>query len=152
MTKLRINMRYLSGSLLLAALVSGCASQAPQRAGGEVGASSSAPAAPAAASGERYAMTGDATRLRRRMSAPYPMPSRESKRLPGRATVPPMKCGAKPITCCPTHAAMRARVRRLGMVKNSTATPRPTVRFTTCTKCRQLTARSRCPPLPGSPV
>ncbi|MEC9305896.1 MAG: septal ring lytic transglycosylase RlpA family protein, partial [Pseudomonadota bacterium] len=60
MTKLRINMRYLSGSLLLAALVSGCASQAPQRAGGEVGASSSAPAAPAAASGERYAMTGDA--------------------------------------------------------------------------------------------
>ena len=60
MTKLRINMRYLSGSLLLAALVSGCASQAPQRTGGEVGASSSAPAAPAAASGERYAMTGDA--------------------------------------------------------------------------------------------
>lgn len=61
MTKLRINMRYLSGSLLLAALVSGCASQSPQRvAGGEVGGANSAPAAPAAASGERYAMTGDA--------------------------------------------------------------------------------------------
>ncbi|GGC97278.1 septal ring lytic transglycosylase RlpA family protein [Vreelandella lutescens] len=64
MTKLRINMRYLSGSLLLAAMVSGCASQpSPQRvAGGEVGGASSspAPAAPAAASGERYAMTGDA--------------------------------------------------------------------------------------------
>ena len=34
MTKLRINMRYLSGSLLLAALVSGCASQAPMDEGG----------------------------------------------------------------------------------------------------------------------
>lgn len=62
MTKLRINMRYLSGSLLLAAFVSGCASQSsPQRvAGGEVGSSNPAPAAPAAASGERYAMSGDA--------------------------------------------------------------------------------------------
>ncbi|WP_422102223.1 septal ring lytic transglycosylase RlpA family protein [Vreelandella sp.] len=62
MTKPRINMRYLSGSLLLAALVSGCASQSsPQRvAGGEVGGATPAPAAPAAASGERYAMTGDA--------------------------------------------------------------------------------------------
>lgn len=62
MTKPRINLRYLSGSLLLAALVSGCASQSsPQRvAGGEVGGATPAPAAPAAATGERYAMTGDA--------------------------------------------------------------------------------------------
>ena len=61
MIKLRIDVRLLSGSLLVAALVSGCASSSsPQRVAGEAGGASPAPATPAPASGERYAMTGDA--------------------------------------------------------------------------------------------
>ncbi|WP_404377485.1 septal ring lytic transglycosylase RlpA family protein [Vreelandella aquamarina] len=59
MTKSRINLRAVSGSLLLAALVSGCASQTPQREAGAT-APSTPQSSTAAASGERYAMTGDA--------------------------------------------------------------------------------------------
>ncbi len=63
MTNLLINARYLSGSLVLAMLVSGCASQpAEQRDSGSATPqpSSPAPTAGAAPSGERYAMSGDA--------------------------------------------------------------------------------------------
>jgi rare lipoprotein A len=61
MTNLLTNARYVSGSLVLAMLVSGCASQAPQRDSGSAASQPSAsPVASAAPSGERYAMSGDA--------------------------------------------------------------------------------------------
>ncbi len=61
MTNLLTNVRYVSGSLVLAMLVSGCASQAPQRDSGSAASQPSAsPVANAAPSGERYAMSGDA--------------------------------------------------------------------------------------------